>query len=43
LYINDFNLLVRDEEELENERKKLKIVGRNINMNFELKNFANVV
>jgi hypothetical protein len=38
--MNDLKLLVRDEDELENEIKILKETGKDINMNFVLKNYA---
>jgi len=42
LYMNDLKLPVRDEDELDNEIKIVKAIGKDINMNFVLKNCANI-
>ena len=42
LYMNDLKLLVRDEEKLENGIKIVKTIGIYININFVLKNCANI-
>jgi hypothetical protein len=40
--MNEFKLLVRDEDKLENGIKIVKTIGKDINMNFVLKNCANI-
>jgi len=40
--MNDMKLLVRDEEKLENGIKIVKTIGIDFNMNFVLKNCANI-
>ena len=42
LCMNDLKLLVRDEDEFENEIKIVWIIDKYINMNFVLKNCANI-
>jgi hypothetical protein len=42
LYVDGLKLIVRDEDELENKIKIVKANGKDINMNFVLKNCANV-
>jgi len=42
LYMNEFKLLVRNEDKLENGIKIVKAIGIDINMNFVLKNYANI-
>jgi len=42
LYMNDLKLLVRDEDELDNEIKIVKAISKDINMNFVLKNCAKI-
>ena len=37
MYIDDLKMLVRDEDEMENEIKILKAIGKDINTNFVLK------
>ena len=39
--MNDLKLLVRDEDELENEMRIVKAIGKD-NMKFVLTNFANI-
>jgi hypothetical protein len=40
--VNELKLQVRDEGELENEIKSVKEIGKDINMNFVLKNCVNI-
>jgi hypothetical protein len=40
--MNNLKLLVRNEDELENEIKIVKETGKYINMSFVLKNYANI-
>jgi len=40
--MNEFKLLVRNEDKLENGIKIVKAIGIDINMNFVLKNYANI-
>jgi len=42
LYMNDLKLLVRDEDELENEIKIVTAIGKELNMHLVLKNCANI-
>jgi len=42
LYMNELKLLVRDEDKLEKGIKIVKIIGIDVNMNFVLKNCANI-
>ena len=41
-YMDGLKLLVRDEDQLQNEIKVVKAIGKDINMNFVLKNCANI-
>jgi hypothetical protein len=40
--MNELKLLVRDEDELENEIKIVKSIGKDISMKFVLKNVTNI-
>jgi hypothetical protein len=41
-YMNELKLLVRNEDEVENEIKIVKTINTEVNMNFVLKNCANI-
>ena len=41
--MNEFKLLVRNEDEVENGIKIVKTIGMDINMKFVLKNCANIL
>jgi hypothetical protein len=40
--MDGLKLLVRDEDQLQNEIKVVKAIGKDINTNFVLKNYANI-